>query len=296
MMLASFGGIAVAQDDKQSVCKDAAVPVDRVIVSGFQSAACSPPNTINAWDTVVPVEGTKVCQLSNTRSAANVLKFQVCEQTTSDDCPSALDGTANAWVLRSPASCFKHGLKDLRAECANWFPDLPKDDFIVGITNVENCRAQGQLFGNAFVVRERDDPYEPFMYCAPEDGLLHKDLQWDEVVLRRFHSEYCDLATFNYVKYSLNTIVIMKIRRVPPPDLTLCDGTPMAINLRPFLYAIGNYEPGKVVYPYERLETLYDPLCGGPEKFANGTPRVNAARVLKSTGEPPKGAEKSPWW
>jgi hypothetical protein len=285
LIMCLSGPLAFAQDDKQAVCKGSEIPPDRVVVSEFQSDGCSPPDKINAWDTTIPKEETLICEPVQWTAAADVLKFRACGDVHSGKCPSRLDGTANAMILRSPASCAIHGQEGFRFQCVN-NQQLPEEDFIIGITDVERCKGVNdkRFSGNAFVVRARPSPYIYFSYCSSSwiSVLPEKKLNIREVIVRRFHDEFCpeDPVTFGGVRNALNAVTIIRLTGSPERDLTLCNGTPV---LSPPGYPRGGV--ARFMYPPERLKNVYDPLCGGEASYING------ARVIPATDK----SATDPW-
>lgn len=280
--------VAFTQDDKQAVCKDADIPADRVAVAEFQSAGCTPPETNNAWDTVIPREGTKLCEERHINSTARVLELESCERVQSESCPAEVDGTKNAVVLRSPKSCLAKNGPGLQVFCYkdwNRFGSGPFNFGRFGYAVVASmfspkCGAPKHppLVGNAFVVRRRAEDGQPakvgvtFKMCwfeHLEDAAGSPFLGETDVILRRFHSDFCNILVG---APTLNTVIVMGIDHRPSRDLIMCNGTPMSTppqqpsdrNLPKFFY----YFP-------DELQSLYSPLCG-----VDDTKQPNATRLV----------------
>jgi hypothetical protein len=293
------GNAVNVEPEKQAFCKGAPIPPDRVVVSGFVSAACSPPDTENAWDTVVPADGTIACRLHDSmpteqydwKAAGNVLQLSTCEEVHSNECPKRLDGGENAIVLRSPASCLRHGLTEMRVQCVDNLK-LPKYDFVVAITNNDKCKdAHDERFsGNAFIIQTWEALDKPFSFCAPLRGPLggeppFRELEWDEAIVRRFHSDYCpDFKFVNYEK-GLNAISVIRLRNTPDPALTLCIESSIART-----HGMAETSTSdNFFYAEDRKTYVRDDLCGG--RAIHTQAGVNGARI-KSSGN---AADVDPW-
>lgn len=237
--------------ETQSVCKDQKIPADRVVVGVFVSAACSPPETENAWDTAIPEEGTIACEWPGYTSAAVVLRFKPCESVVTNKCPARLDGLQNAVTLRSPPSCLEHGGVGLTIWCTGNKQELPSDEFVVGTIDSEKCKNEnsGVFTRNAFIVQRRPNLLG-FRYC---ENAIKKTLDGNEVIVRRFYSEFCPVPAHT-PPVELNSIVIMKLsaqslqsfsRSGPwPKRLTICQG-------------------------FNHAATEYSELCGGQTNRPN---------------------------
>lgn len=290
LLVCLFSPLAFAQDDKQAVCKDSKIPADRVAVSEYHSDGCSPPDTNNAWDTVVPKDGTIICQKRDIESTARVLELELCEEVLSNSCPAKLDGTANAFVLRSPMSCLAQKETRLRLQCVSGTQGrVGPTEVVIGITNTEGCKpADPRFFGNAFLVGKRLDPYSVVKMCWYDTrdepaSISDYELQWNDVILRYFHSDYCRITKPDL---RFNTVMVTRLRKRPIPTMLLCRGTPMVF---PFIKNTSSeYTPPFVRYRAPEVEPLYTPLCGVDEQA-----KPNAKRVLAPTDA--SGQDDNPW-
>jgi hypothetical protein len=296
-----FCSLAFAQDDKQAVCKGSEIPPDRVVVSEFQSAGCSDPDTNNAWDTVVPKDGTITCAKRPITSTASVFEFELCEEVISSSCPSKMDGTANAFVLRTPASCLAKKGTGLHAECGSQmtrnyplFDAEAGDTFrVVGGTNMADCKAPDHgYFYNARIMRLQV-PTSVIEFCAPPvDSRVRYsgEVRWNEVILRRFHTKACELDEESANIKTLNTVAVQQLEKRPPPDMPLCFGTQMTGNIslgKTFFSPMTGRSDPALHYGEEDIKEIYTPLCGIDERK-----EPNATEILAPTAHNVNG---NPW-
>src|ERR1700722_13763231 len=162
-----MAALARAQETK-GICKGDRVPTDRVIVGEFESSQCDPPDTLNAWDTALPMDGMAVCKNQNPIVLAdeNVLQFVPCELLDSEKCPSNNDQSPNAYRLRTASACqAKNGPQGERIEKAtklrlvcNAPTHLPWDETVVAQTDSPKCSGPSFVSGakNAFLVENID--------------------------------------------------------------------------------------------------------------------------------------------
>jgi len=265
--------------ETQSVCKDQKIPADRVVVGVYASAACSPPDTENSWDTAIPEDGTIACEKPSDESAASVLRFKACETVITNKCPVKLDGTQNAFVLRSPSSCLKAKQLNLTLRCTGTVPlnpqftrkgetVLPVDEFVVGITDTDVCKNNKSIIfaQNTFIIQRRLRPYEAFQYCSEATA---NQLDWNEVVLRRFYNEFCP-TNITYPAVYLNSIVVVRLSTSPKPGQVFCIGTPLIYEADSFGYS---KPPNHTYYDIwgGEADQVSDPLCGDSEgRLYNG--------------------------
>jgi hypothetical protein len=154
---------------------------------------------------------------------------------------------------------------------------LPVDEFVVGITDTDMCKdAKSPSFAqNAFIIQRRLHPYETFQYCSEA---TRKELDWNEVVLRRFYNEFCPKNIFSPAIY-LNSIVVVKLSTSPKPGQVFCFGTPLIYEVE--WNGFGNSKPPNHTY-YDVWdggddEQVSDPLCGNSE----GQP-YNGIKIIRS--------------
>lgn len=281
-----LAGSTMAQqsnNDTQGICKGDTVPYDSVIVREWESSRCDPPGTKNAWDTAQPTDGIQVCIRPDLLSAAgNVLELTSCEEIRSDACPLKLDGSMNAIVLRSPEHCVTP--KKLRTACMPLAPsEIGPNEFVIGEMKVaQGCnpmpRNQDQM--NAVVLLEVENREQPFVTCTGVFGEIYmKPFQPHDVIVRRFHSRYCfdwSAAKQNTTgQLQLNAIAVYTITKRPPPQLTLCYGTPLV------------QPPGQQIdrnWPLNWRDEVYDPKCGGPGGRPNGA-RITHGNSIRNNGQ-----------
>jgi hypothetical protein len=282
----------VAQGAK-GVCKGDKVPPERVIVGEFEGT-CSPPDTMNAWDTVLPSDGLQVCQSTlSFESGANVLQFVLCEKVDSAKCPLRKDGTPNAYVLRPPAVCESnrapvgktlYKATELRLVCNTLGFDIREDEHVVAHTDNPQCARKPYIEGakNAFVVErtEFSTPWifsKPWISCVGVDAVapnilgppgrpptvrpLGRGTGYYEVVTRRFKDSNCPPTQ------ELNAVVMTQLTlHTSPSELPIgaiyCDGSPYWNTI-----SSGDIE--------RYFEHIYDGNCGGPDG------RLNAQRVKR---------------
>jgi hypothetical protein len=264
-----FGLSALAQDAKLAVCKDSPIPADRVVVSEYQSDGCSQPATNNAWDTVVPTDGTIICQKRSIESTAQVLELELCEKVISNSCPAQLDGTENAFVLRSPASCVAKKAPDIRLACIKDSQERLYGEFVVGIIETGDCGPgpYKQFAGNAYVIRKRVDPDSVLKMCWNPPFQDASSLESDDFFLRRFFSPYCEiLKPDSSGPKKWNTVMVAKLKGRPSPGTMVCD-TPVDPSY--FLNGEG--------LRWGETKRVYTPLCGIDEKEKPNTIEVMAS-------------------
>jgi hypothetical protein len=145
-------------------------------------------------------------------------------------------------------------------------------ELLVGGMKTKDCKWADSEFANAYVFRKRSDPYSVAKTCWLGEWAGQK-LEWDDVILRWFHSDYCNF----YKSGIFNTVMIVKLSRRPSPETLLCTGTAMISGSEPD--AVSTLEPGAVIYRGADVELVYTPLCGIDEHE-----RPNAKRILRSAG------------
>lgn len=104
-----------------------------------------------------------------------------------------------------------------------------------------------------------------------------QELLWNEVILRRFRSDYCNITR---PSSKLNTVMAMKIEKRPFPDMLLCDGTPMI--------TIPTREKPMVHFIAALTSKVFIPVMRVDEQE-----RLNAKRVLRFASSP--GQDDDPW-
>lgn len=276
-----------------AVCKGQPMPTGRVPVAEFESDGCSPPNSKNAWDTAVPSDGTVTClDTRDVNAAGNVLQFMFCEKRHTPKCPLRLDGGPNGFTLRDPSSCdeviFHENLEQqvgLTTMCINMTNKVARDEIIVGLFDTPRCvEAHGNILGkNAAYVRTKvDREHFAVISCVGPQGLPYlASMGMNEIIIRRFHSDFCDDKFPNYRE--LNALVILKIFQRPDKNVTVCYGTPMI----DYAHYTPEYHQEWAVYAKNRQQDVYDPACGGPTGVLNGV------RIVDGNGfrtDPP-----TPW-
>jgi len=281
-------------DPMDAVCKSNPIPADKVIVAEFQSELCSPPLTKNAWDTVAPIDGTVTCSESKSISAsANVAQLMFCEKVHSDKCPRRPDGTPNATVLRAPVSCYAIAQTtwnvNISRHCVSPSFSLGENEVVVGFTNLESCEKEhGNFFGgkqsqNTAFVRTVNRQQTAVFSCAgpPLNGPYGKLLWANEIIVRRLHSDYCDLFIHGA---QLNALVTLVIHARPAKNQTICYGTPMInTEFKP------QFTHDWVVYPKVMQQDVYDEMCGGQTGINNGVRIIDPPNPNFKTHRP------TPW-
>jgi hypothetical protein len=109
----------------------------------------------------------------------------------------------------------------------------------------------------ANVLYKVQDHEKPFVSCSSAVWTpFGKNFGSTEVIVRRFHSEYCK-AYPGQPAAELNALVIMSLTSRPSPDLTICYGTPLLDT--------------EEAWPMAARVQVYDEKCGGPNGVRNGT-------------------------
>jgi hypothetical protein len=234
----------VHAEDSVGICKGDAVPPGRVIVTEFDSGQCNSPGTKNAWDTVVPVDGTTVCLTSpfkrfNAREMprkadANILQFVACEKVDSSACPLFRDGQQNAIVLRTPEHCLastsSSKLLELSLKC-DVQDKAPKPDESYDIAIGRVSPAPRGCASTAFVMQHLP-PHQSLsdvVACVRSTAPFNPiGTTWQifDTVVRRFRDKNCpDETAAHGPSEGYNAIVFHRSGQIGGESV--CEGSPI---------------------------------------------------------------------